>query len=99
MSRSSPFCEACSASSLKSTMTLFAEEILGLSTLNSQLSTGGNAAREDSFGRVVDMVLELRAKAKAAKDWATSDHIRDELAALGFEVKDTKDGATWKLNR
>ena len=84
---------------LKSTMTLFAEEILGLSTLNSQLSTGGNAAREDSFGRVVDMVLELRAKAKAAKDWATSDHIRDELAALGFEVKDTKDGATWKLNR
>ncbi len=84
---------------LKSTMTLFAEEILGLSTLNSQLSTGGNAARENSFGRVVDMVLELRAKAKAAKDWATSDHIRDELAALGFEVKDTKDGATWKLNR
>ena len=36
-------------------------------------------------------------KAKAAKDWATSDRIRDELAELGFEVKDTKDGATWKL--
>ena len=39
------------------------------------------------------------AKAKAAKDWATSDHIRDELAAAGFEVKDTKDGVTWRLNK
>ena len=48
---------------------------------------------------MVDMVLSLRAKAKAEKDWATSDKIRDELAAAGFEVKDTKDGATWKLNR
>ena len=84
---------------LKQTMHLFAEDLLGLSTLNSQLSTGGNAAREEAFGKVVDMVLDLRAKAKAAKDWATSDHIRDELAALGFEVKDTKDGATWKLNK
>ena len=35
----------------------------------------------------MDMVLDLRAKAKAAKDWATSDKIRDELAAAGFEVK------------
>ena len=39
------------------------------------------------------------AKAKAAKDWTTSDRIRDELAAAGFEVKDTKDGATWTLNK
>jgi cysteinyl-tRNA synthetase len=45
------------------------------------------------------MVLELRAKAKANKDWATSDQIRDALAAAGFEVKDTKDGVTWKLNK
>ncbi len=45
------------------------------------------------------MVLDLRAKAKADKDWATSDRIRDELASAGFEVKDTKDGATWKLNK
>ena len=43
------------------------------------------------------MLLELRAKAKAAKDWATSDAIRDRLAELGFEVKDTKEGATWRL--
>ena len=42
---------------------------------------------------------ELIAKAKANKDWATSDMIRDNLAALGFEVKDTKDGFSWKLNK
>ena len=45
------------------------------------------------------MVLDLRAKAKADKDWTTSDKIRDALAAAGFEVKDTKDGVTWKLNK
>ena len=84
---------------LKETMHLFTFDILGLSTSNSQLSTGGNAEREEAFGKVVDMVLELRAKAKADKDWATSDKIRDELAAAGFEVKDTKDGVTWKLNK
>ena len=80
---------------LKDAMHLFAEDILGLKAEKS----GSNDAREAAFGRVVDMVLELRAKAKAGKDWATSDKIRDELAAAGFEVKDTKDGATWRLNK
>ena len=84
---------------LKETMHLFAEDILGLSTFKAQVSAGGNAAREEAFGKVVDMVLDLRAKAKAAKDWATSDQIRDALAQAGFEVKDTKDGVTWKLNK
>ena len=85
---------------LKDTMHLFTFDILGLSTLGSQRSNGGGSeAREEAFGKVVDMVLELRAKAKAEKDWATSDKIRDELAAAGFEVKDTKDGVTWKLNK
>ena len=81
---------------LSEVLHLFAEDLLGLSTLNAQLSAGGNANREEAFGKVVDMVLNPRAKAN--KDWATSDQIRDELAALGFEVKDTKDGATWRLN-
>ena len=85
---------------LKETMHLFAEDILGLSLHNSQFSMqNGSEAREEAFGKVVDMVLALRAKAKANKDWATSDQIRDELAAAGFEVKDTKDGVTWKLNK
>ena len=85
-------CAEC-LNELRDTMHLFACDLLGLRPEHS----GGNEAREKAFGAVVDMVLDLRAKAKAAKDWATSDHIRDELARLGFEVKDTKDGAVWKL--
>jgi cysteinyl-tRNA synthetase len=80
---------------LSETMRLFAFDILGLK----EEKSGSNDSREEAFGKVVDMVLELRAKAKADKDWATSDKIRDELAAAGFEVKDTKDGVTWKLNK
>ena len=80
---------------LKEVMHLFAFDLLGLQSADNGQQT--NKAREEAFGKVVDMVLDLRAKAKANKDWATSDHIRDELAALGFEVKDTKDGVTWRL--
>ncbi len=80
---------------LSDVMHLFAEDILGLGGEKGERSE----ERETAFGKVVDMVLELRAKAKAAKDWATSDQIRDALAQAGFEVKDTKDGVTWKLNK
>ncbi|MCR5644400.1 MAG: cysteine--tRNA ligase [Prevotella sp.] len=97
--RKATICNDC-LKELKETMHLFAEDILGLSLHNSQFSMqNGSEAREEAFGKVVDMVLALRAKAKANKDWATSDQIRDELAAAGFEVKDTKDGVTWKLNK
>ena len=84
---------------LKDVMHLFAFDILGLQAQSSNFNDQSSKAREEAFGKVVDMVLELRAKAKADKDWATSDKIRDELAAAGFEVKDTKDGVTWKLNK
>ena len=83
---------------LSDVMNLFAVDILGLTVRNAQFADQGRQeAREKAFGKVVDMVLELRAKAKAQKDWATSDQIRDALAQAGFEVKDTKDGVTWKL--
>ena len=80
---------------LSATMQLFAFDLLGLSDERG----ANNDAREQAYGKVVDMVLELRAKAKADKDWATSDKIRDALSDAGFEVKDTKDGVTWKLNK
>ncbi len=79
---------------LKAVFHLFLYDILGLKD-----ETVGGAAREEAYGKVVDWLLTQRLKAKAAKDWATSDRIRDELAALGFEIKDTKDGFTWKLNK
>ena len=75
----------------------FAFELLGLKP-SAAAGNADNAAREQAYGKVVDMLLEQRLKAKANKDWATSDMIRDNLSALGFEVKDTKVGFTWKLN-
>jgi cysteinyl-tRNA synthetase len=41
--------------------------------------------------------LDIRMQAKQAKDWATSDRIRDSLTALGIKVKDRKDGSDWEL--
>lgn len=79
---------------LKGTFHLFLFDILGLKE-----ETGSSDGREAAYGKVVDMLLEQRMQAKANKDWAMSDKIRNELTALGFEIKDTKDGFEWKLNK
>lgn len=79
---------------LKQTFHTFAFDILGLLP-----EAAGNAEREQAFAQAVDLLLDVRAKAKSNKDWTTSDQIRDRLAALGFEIKDTKEGATWRLNK
>jgi len=49
------------------------------------------------LGKVVDMVLDLRTKAKADKNFALSDEIRNKLTDAGVEVKDGKEGSTWKI--
>ncbi len=45
----------------------------------------------------MQMLLTMRADAKAAKNYALSDEIRNKLAALGFNIKDSKDGSSWSL--
>jgi len=78
---------------LAETMRLFTVDILGLTN-----QTGGDSSEKDkALDKVMQMVLEMRAKAKAEKDWATSDKIRDELSAAGIIVKDTPDGAVWEM--
>lgn len=57
--------------------------------------TGANI---DRVGGLIDMILQVRMEAKANKDWATSDKIRDELVKLGVIVKDKKDGYDWELD-
>lgn len=79
---------------LRETFRVFMFEIMGLKE-----TSGSSDAREKAYGDVVDMLLEQRQRAKASKDWATSDMIRNKLAELGFEVKDTKEGFEWKLNK
>ena len=74
---------------------LFDDIVFGVLGLKDESEEGG------ASGKVIDglmgMVLESRAAAKAAKDWTTSDHIRDTLTAIGIKVKDTKDGVEWTL--
>ena len=45
----------------------------------------------------VYLLMEIRGNAKASKYWATSDLIRNKMAELGFDIKDTKNGVEWKL--
>lgn len=52
---------------------------------------------DDSISIEVEKLLEQRAKARAEKDWATADAIRDKLKEMHIIVKDTKDGITWEL--
>ncbi len=76
---------------LQSVFHLFVEDLLGLQTADS-LGTGLEA-----YKKAVDLLLDIRMEAKRNKDWATSDKIRNELTAIGFDIKDTKDGVEWKL--
>lgn len=77
---------------VKGTFSTFMFDILGL-TLEGEANTSGNKAYEEA----IDMVLQLRQDAKGRKDWSTADFIRNRLAEIGFEIKDTKEGAEWKL--
>ncbi|MBO7602450.1 MAG: cysteine--tRNA ligase [Bacteroidaceae bacterium] len=79
---------------LKETFHTFCFDILGL-----QADHASNAGREEAFAGAVNLLLAERQEAKANKDWAKSDKIRNDLAALGFEIKDGKNGAEWKLNK
>ena len=74
---------------------LFNDVVFGVLGLRPEGAEGGKS--HEVIDGLMGMVLEQRAAAKAAKDWTTSDHIRDSLKALGITVKDTKDGAQWSI--
>ncbi len=75
---------------LKSLMNLFVFDILGLKR-EEKIS-------DDDTDGLMKLLLSIRAQAKANKDFATSDQIRDELIKLNFTIKDGKDGSTWSKN-
>jgi cysteinyl-tRNA synthetase len=76
---------------LQSVFSLFIDEILGLKS--EEVASAGNEA----YKKAIDMLLNMRMEAKRNKDWATSDKIRNELTALGFVIKDTKEGFEWSI--
>ena len=76
---------------------LFDDVVGGVLGLRDEEAAGGSGKAEKALEGVMELVLEDRKKARAEKNWAESDRIRDLLASFGITVKDTKDGATWTL--
>jgi cysteinyl-tRNA synthetase len=77
---------------LQQTLYAFVYDVLGLTRLESA-GTVSNKLNE-----TVELLIQLRAEARANKDWATSDKIRDELSAMGIQLKDGKEGTTFSLS-
>ena len=76
---------------LASLFTDVLQDVLGLQDETTDAASG------ERVDGLIGMIVEMRKQAKAAKDWATSDRIRDELKALGVQIKDTKDGCEWTV--
>lgn len=79
---------------IQALLKLFDNIVAGVMGLKDENADSGS---EEIVSGLMDMVLESRAAAKASKDWARSDSIRDHLKELGIVVKDTKDGAEWTI--
>lgn len=70
-------------------------EVLGIITPIEATSGAGNAKRESAL---IELLIELRNKARQNKDFAESDRIRNELLAHGVVLEDRADGTLWKYN-
>ncbi len=83
---------------LTALLRLFDDIVFGVLGLRDEETSDGGSKAMEVIDGLMGMVLEERKAAKAAKDWATSDRIRNELNALGVAIKDTKDGTEWSLS-
>lgn len=72
--------------------------VLGLTSLMNLDGSGASGAEHQALDALIHNILEQRASARAEKDWATADRMRDVLAAAGITVKDGAQGSTWSLN-
>jgi cysteinyl-tRNA synthetase len=72
-------------------MGAFLFDIFGLKDEVSSSADGG------PVDGLMELIIDLRQEARASKNWAVADKIRDGLQALNIEIKDGKDGSTWSL--
>jgi cysteinyl-tRNA synthetase len=64
--------------------------------LGFRLAAEGGARATADAAPFVALLVELRDEARAARDWALSDRLRDRLAALGVQLEDTPGGTEWR---
>ena len=72
-------------------------DVLGLDPLSPTWDRGGNNDAGRAIDSLVAGLLDEREQARAAKDWATADRVRDQLTAAGIEIEDTPHGARWSV--
>ena len=78
---------------LQTTINSFVFDVLGLTNTKNQDSSG-----IDKLSGAVELLINLRQEAREQKDFALSDKIRDELAAVGIQLQDGKDGTSFTTN-
>ena len=79
---------------LSKLMNVFFFDVLGLLNTNKKQGENGNEQLEGAL----QLIVELRNNARAAKDFQTSDLIRDSLSNLNIQINDTSEGSTFKIN-
>ena len=84
-----------SKSDYQTLVDLFDNVVYGILALAEEEGEGGKAA--NTIDGLMQMIIQQRKAAKQAKDWTTSDRIRDELLSLGIRIKDTKEGTEWTM--
>jgi cysteinyl-tRNA synthetase len=78
---------------LQETMNGFFFDVLGLQNAKKE----GSSSLNKGLDGAMKLIIDLRATARANKDWSTSDKIRDELTAAGIQLKDGADGTIYSL--
>ena len=71
------------------------DQVLGLDLLKKADALKAQQAAPVEGAEEIEALIAKRLEAKRAKDWGTADAIRDQLKAMGVEIKDTKEGTTW----
>jgi cysteinyl-tRNA synthetase len=77
---------------MKEVFHAFIFEIFGL---QDETETGGN---NDKLAGLMELIIDIRQQVRTNKDWATSDKIRDKLVELKIQLKDNKEGTSWRID-
>ena len=76
---------------LKTIYQNFVFDVLGLKNEKTDTKTS------EALSKVMELIIDIRAKVKADKNFELSDNIRDKLIDAGIQIKDTKEGTAWKI--
>ena len=79
---------------LRATFRLFLVDIFGLTAEKDE-----HGQKDELLEDLMELILELRKKARENKDWETADKLRNSLNRMNIIVKDSKEGSTWEINR